>query len=88
MRYRSKTLAAWLTLALGALGLHRLYLYGRRDRLFWAYPLPTLLGLVGVQRLRALGQDDRHAVVKPKVTDNMNLQHGVIRHVTEASAFL
>lgn len=63
MRYRSKTLAAWLTLALGALGLHRLYLYGRRDRLFWAYPPPTLLGLLGVQRLRVLGQDDRLAWV-------------------------
>ncbi|MDO8419650.1 MAG: hypothetical protein Q7S90_06395 [Rubrivivax sp.] len=61
MHYRSKTLAAWLTLALGALGLHRLYLYGRRDRLVWAYPLPTLLGGVGVQRLRSLGQDDRLA---------------------------
>ena len=59
--YRSKTVAAWLTLALGALGLHRLYLHGRRDRLVWAYPLPTLLGLVGVQRLLALGQDDRLA---------------------------
>jgi hypothetical protein len=56
--YRSKTVAAWLSLALGALGLHRLYLHGRRDRLVWAYPLPTLLGLAGVQRLRALGQDD------------------------------
>jgi hypothetical protein len=56
--YRSKTVASWLTLALGALGLHRLYLHGARDRFVWAYPLPTLLGLVGVQRLRALGQDD------------------------------
>lgn len=60
-RYRSKTAAAWLALALGALGVHRLYLHGARDRLAWAYPLPTLLGLVGVQRLRALGQDDRLA---------------------------
>ena len=60
-RYRSKTVAAWLTLALGALGAHRLYLHGARDRLAWAYPLPTLLGLAGVQRLRALGQDDRLA---------------------------
>lgn len=59
--YRSKTVAAWLTLAVGALGLHRLYLFGPRDRLFWAYPLPTLLGLLGVQRLRMLGQDDRLA---------------------------
>jgi hypothetical protein len=61
MRYRSKTLAAWLTLALGAFGVHRLYLYGARDRWAWAYPLPTLLGLLGVQRLRTLGQDDRLA---------------------------
>lgn len=61
MHYRSKTVAAWLTLAVGALGLHRLYLYGARDRLVWAYPLPALLGLVGVHRLRTLGQDDRLA---------------------------
>ena len=61
MRYRSKTQAAWLTLALGAFGVHRLYLYGLRDRLAWAFPPPTLLGLLGVQRLRALGQDDRLA---------------------------
>jgi len=61
MHYRSKTVAAWLTLAVGALGLHRLYLYGTRDRLVWAYPLPALLGLVGVHRLRTLGQDDRLA---------------------------
>jgi hypothetical protein len=60
-RYRSKTLAAWLTVVLGALGAHRLYLYGRRDRLAWAWPLPSLLGLWGVLRLRALGQDDRLA---------------------------
>ena len=61
MRYRSKTLAAWLTLVLGALGLHRLYLFGTRDRLFWVFPLPTLLGVLGVLRLRTLGQDDRLA---------------------------
>ena len=59
--YRSKTVAAWLTLALGALGLHRLYLFGTRDRLFWVFPLPTLLGVLGVLRLRTLGQDDRLA---------------------------
>jgi len=60
-RYCSKTLAAWLTVVLGALGAHRLYLYGRHDRLAWAWPLPSLLGLWGVLRLRALGQDDRLA---------------------------
>jgi hypothetical protein len=60
-RYRSKTLAAWLTVVLGALGVHRLYLYGWRDRLAWAWPLPSLLGLWGVLRVRTLGQDDHLA---------------------------
>ena len=39
-------------------GLHRLYLHGLRDRLAWLHLLPTLAGLVGVSRLRNLGQDD------------------------------
>jgi hypothetical protein len=60
-RYRSKTLAAWLALALGTLGLHRLYLHGVGDRLAWLHPLPTAIGLFGVLRMRALGQDDRLA---------------------------
>lgn len=57
--YRSKTLAAWLALLLGALGVHRLYLNGLRDRLAWCYSLPTLVGLYGVLRMRSLGQDDK-----------------------------
>jgi hypothetical protein len=57
--YRSKTLAAWLAVLLGALGVHRLYLHGLGDRLAWLYLPPTLLGLFGVLRMRALGQDDR-----------------------------
>jgi len=56
--YRSKTLAAWLALVLGSLGLHRLYLRGFGDWLGWLHPLPTALGLLGVHRLRSLGQDD------------------------------
>jgi hypothetical protein len=60
-RYRSKTLAAWLALGLGALGVHRLYLNGPGDRLAWLFPLPTLSGLVGVLRMREMGQDDRMA---------------------------
>ena len=48
-----------MALTLGALGVHRLYLNGLRDRLAWCYPLPTLVGLYGVLRMRALGQDDR-----------------------------
>ncbi len=43
--------------------LHRFYLHGWRDLIAWLYPLPTLLGLAGVQRMRAFGQDDRVAWV-------------------------
>jgi hypothetical protein len=56
--YRSKTLAAWLALVLGTLGVHRFYLHGLGDKFGWLYPLPTLAGLVGVQHLRSFGQDD------------------------------
>ena len=61
MAYRSKTLAAWLAVLLGALGAHRFYLRGWRDPLAWAYWPPTLLGLWGVSRMRELGQDDHLA---------------------------
>lgn len=56
--YKSKTVATWLTLAFGSLGLHRFYLHGFRDRWGWLFPWPTLLGAYGVQRLREFGQDD------------------------------
>jgi hypothetical protein len=59
--YRSKTLATWLAFVGGSFGLHRIYLYGARDRWAWLHPWPTLLGLYGVQRMRALGQDDQLA---------------------------
>ncbi len=59
--YRSKTLATWLALLLGALGVHRWYLHGRADLLAWLHPGPTLLGLYGVLRMTALGQDDQLA---------------------------
>jgi hypothetical protein len=61
MHYRSKTIAAWLALLGGSLGLHRMYLYGLRDRVAWAHSLATAAGLLGVQRLMSLGQDDRLA---------------------------
>ena len=57
--YRSKTIAAWLSLLLGPLGLHRLYLHGLRDPWAWLHPLPTALGLIGLDRHLTLGQDDR-----------------------------
>ena len=56
--YRSKTLAAWLALLLGSLGLHRLYLRGFGDVLAWLHPVATAVGVLGVHRLRSLGQDD------------------------------
>ncbi len=59
--YRSKTLAAWLALLLGVLGLHRMYLYGLKDRWAWLHPWPSAAGFVGVMRMRALGQDDHLA---------------------------
>ena len=59
--YRSKTLATWLGLLGGPLGLHRFYLGGLGDVWGWLHPLPTLLGLWGLHRMDQLGQDDRLA---------------------------
>jgi hypothetical protein len=62
-RTRSKVVATWLAVIGGVFGAHRFYLHGWRDLPGWLYPLPTLLGLAGVQRMRAFGQDDRVAWV-------------------------
>lgn len=59
--YKSKTLATWIALIGGSVGLHRFYLHGFRDRLGWLFVLPTLLGVYGVQRMRHLGADDQLA---------------------------
>jgi len=56
--HRSKTIATWLAVLGGTLGLHRLYLRGLGDVLAWLHPLPTGLGLLGVLRMREMGQDD------------------------------
>jgi hypothetical protein len=56
--YRSKTIATWLAVALGPLGIHRLYLHGFGDKLAWLHPLPTAIGLLGAMRMRNFGQDD------------------------------
>ncbi len=58
---KSKTLATWLALLGGMLGAHRFYLHGWRDKLAWLHPLLSLTGLVGVVRMRNLGQDDHAA---------------------------
>lgn len=60
-RCRSKTLATWIAVVGGSFGLHRFYLHGPGDLWAWMHPLPTLLGLVGVLRMRHLGQDDQLA---------------------------
>ena len=61
--YKSKTLATWIALVGGPLGLHRFYLNGFKDVWGWLLPWPTLLGTLGVLRMRELGQDDRLAWV-------------------------
>ena len=58
MTTKNKTLAAWLTFVGGPLGLHRFYLHGLGDWLGWLLPIPTALGVYGIQRVQALGQDD------------------------------
>ena len=55
---KNKTLAAWLAFLGGPIGLHRFYLFGMQDWLGWLLPLPTMLGLYGVQRVRTYGIDD------------------------------
>ena len=59
--YKSKTLATWIALVGGSLGLHRFYLHGLRDRWGWLFIPPTLIGLYGVLRMRELGADDHVA---------------------------
>lgn len=58
---KSKTLATWIAIVGGSVGLHRFYLHGLRDLPGWLHPLPTLLGLYGVHRARSIGQDDHLA---------------------------
>jgi hypothetical protein len=55
---KNKTLATWLALLGGPLGLHRFYLRGPGDLWGWLYPLPTALGLYGIERVQQFGQDD------------------------------
>ena len=61
--YKSKTLATWIALIGGSVGLHRFYLHGFRDVLGWLFVWPSLVGLYGVQRMRHLGADDHLAWV-------------------------
>ena len=58
---KNKTLAAWLALIGGQLGLHRLYLYGVKDTWAWVHPIVAAAGWIGVERVRQYGQDDQLA---------------------------
>lgn len=58
MKSRNKTLAAWLAFLGGPLGLHRFYLHGMGDLLGWSLPIPTALGVYGVERAHTYGLDD------------------------------
>jgi len=55
---KNKTLAAWLAFLGGPLGLHRFYLYGWGDLMGWLLPVPTALGLYGLERAQQFGLDD------------------------------
>jgi hypothetical protein len=52
---KNKTVAAWLAFLGGPFGLHRFYLHGLGDLLGWLLPIPTALGLYGVERVRLYG---------------------------------
>jgi len=55
--FRSKTLTALLACVGGSLGLHRFYLYGKRDIFGWLHLLATLAGLCGIALLIASHRD-------------------------------
>jgi hypothetical protein len=55
---KNKTLAAWLSFVGGPLGLHRFYLHGLGDLLGWLLPIPTALGVYGIERVQRYGLDD------------------------------
>ena len=58
---KNKTVAAWLAFIGGPIGMHRFYLHGFGDWMGWLLPIPTALGLYGLQRVKQLGQDDHLA---------------------------
>ena len=55
---KNKTTAAWLAFIAGPLGLHRFYLYGKSDLTGWLLPIPTALGIFGIERVAQNGVDD------------------------------
>lgn len=58
---KNKTLAAYLALLFGVAGVHRFYLKGLADKWGWLQIFASSIGLYGVWRVMAFGQDDRLA---------------------------
>ena len=56
---KNKTIAVWLTLITGPIGLQRVYLAGRFDAWSWLALVPSASGAFGVMRARAIGLDDQ-----------------------------
>ena len=56
---KNKTIAAWLAFLGGPVGLHRFYLHGPRDLMGWLLPIPTIIGLYGIDRAQQFGLDDQ-----------------------------
>lgn len=56
---KNKTIATWLAFIGGPMGLHRFYLHGMGDLPGWLLPIPTALGLYGIERVRQHGLDDQ-----------------------------
>ena len=55
---KNKTIAVWLTLVTGPLGLQRVYLTGKFDAWSWLALGPSAAGAYGVMRARMIGLDD------------------------------
>ncbi|MFM1906853.1 MAG: hypothetical protein RLZZ591_530 [Pseudomonadota bacterium] len=58
---KNKTIATWLSFLGGPLGLHRFYLRGPTDLMGWMLPIPSALGLYGIERAQQLGLDDQYS---------------------------
>jgi TM2 domain-containing membrane protein YozV len=61
MSIKNKTTATYLALFLGLFGAHRFYLKGFSDIWGWLQIVVSVIGLVGMRRVWALGQDDQLA---------------------------
>lgn len=57
---KSKAVAAWLAVLLGALGAHRVYLRGPKDPWAYLHLLPSFLALWGLREVQALGTNAPH----------------------------